>query len=49
MKKTFFFPPLKYFYTQMKSSFFIILRISLPEKIFNQELNNIKNFRRQIN
>lgn len=48
MKKTFFFPPLKYFYTQMKSSF-IILRISLPEKIFNQELNNIKNFRRQIN
>lgn len=33
----------------MKSSFFIIFRISLPEKIFNQELNNIKNFRRQIN
>lgn len=32
----------------MKSLLFVILRISLLEKIFNQELNNIKNFRELI-
>lgn len=34
-----------YFYINIQFSFFVILRVSFSEKIFNQELSNVESFR----